>query len=338
MRLLRALPILALLRAAPALADEAAPLPDHALKEDPALTPQCADKPEVCGRQAFERGVSAYRDGDYQSAIREFRAALEFKWHPSIALNLGLAEAKAGQYLAAIREFDAIVARADSNPKVRDEATKERERAAAELASIEIDAGEGGKPVARVDGAAVDASAAIMVDPGPHHVEIEVAGGGALRRDLTLSPREHLRLSIDRTREIVVVPDRQQQQPKPAPSPAAPPLPPPPTPRHGVSPVWFFVGAGATVVAGAVATWSAFDTKSAFDSYQTDLPRLGQAEANQRVDDGHSLEARTNILWAFTGVLALGTTAVGVFLVDWKPSQETAITVGPGMAAFRGRF
>jgi hypothetical protein len=330
-RFLRALPAFVLLGAAPAHAAEPdAPPAPGALKEDAALAPQCPDKPEVCGRQAFERAVPAYRDGDYQTAIREFRAALGFKWHPSIALNLGLAEAKAGQFLAAIREFDAVLSDASSDKKVRDEAAKERERASAELASIEIDAGEGEKPVARIDGAPVDSAAPVMVDPGAHHVEIEVAGGRVVSRDMTLSPREHLRLSIDRTREVVVVPNREPEMPKPAPPPAPP--------HHGLSPVWFFVSAGATAAVGAVATWSAVDTKSAFDSYEKDLRGLDQAEANRRVEDGHSLETRTNVLWAVTGVLALGTTALGVFLVDWKPSKETAVTVGPGVAAFRGRF
>jgi hypothetical protein len=326
-------PAFVLFAVAPALAAEPAAAPDRGtLKEDPALAPACTDKPEACGRQSFERAVKAYRDGDYQTAIVEFRAALGFKWHPSIALNLGLAEAKAGQYLAAIREFDAVLSNASSNPKVRDEAKKERERVAAELASIEIDAGEGTKPLARVDGAPVDTASPVLVDPGAHHVEVEV-GGGVLRRDVTLSPREHLRLSIDRSREIVVVPNREQAAPKPAPA------PPPPLPsRHGLSPVWFFVGAGATIAVGAVATWSALDTKSAFDSYAAELRNLDQAEANQRVADGHSLETRTNVLWAVTGVLAVGTTAIGVFLVDWKPSKETSVAFGPGAAAFRGRF
>lgn len=102
--------------------------------------------------------------------------------------------------------------------------------------------------------------------------------------------------------------------------------------------MWFFVGAGATAVAGAVATWSALDTKSAFDAYERDLPKFTQAEANRRVDDGHGLETRTNVLWAVTGALALGTTAVGVFLVDWKPKSESAFVVGPGTVAYRLGF
>lgn len=278
--------------------------------------------------------MRAYRDGDYIAAIVDFRAALAFRWHPSIALNLGLAEIGAGQYLAAIRDLDAVLAAGSTDAKIRDQATRERERATAELASIEIDAGDGAKPPTRVDGASVDVASAVMVDPGAHHVEIEMAGGGVLRRDVTLAPREHLRLSIDRTREIVVVPNQAQEGQKPVVSPS----PAPALHRSGVSPVWFFVGAGVTVAVGAVATWSALDTKSAFDSYQRDLPALDQAAADRRVDDGHALETRTNVLWAVTGALAIGTAALGVFVVDWTPSRETAVVVGPGAAALRGRF
>jgi len=98
------------------------------------------------------------------------------------------------------------------------------------------------------------------------------------------------------------------------------------------------VGVGATVATGAVATWSALDTKGAFDSYKSDLPRLDQTEANRRVEDGHALETRSNVLWAVTGALAVGTVALGVFVVDWAPSKETAVVIGPGAAALRGRF
>lgn len=341
MRPLRALVACLLFWASPALAADKQPkaaYPETEVPDKPADdVPECTDKPEVCGKNAFEAGVRAYRDNDFQTAIRQFRAALSFKWHPSIALNLGLAESKAGQFVAAVREFDAVLASSPLSPKLRDEATKAREAAAGELASIDLDSGDGAKPVMRVDGTVSEATGPVQVDPGPHRVEIDL-GGSTLRRDVTLAPREHLRLSIDRSREVVVVPDR---EPKPIPAAARAPAPTPApvaSSRHGVDPTWFFVGAGATVVAGAVATWSALDTKSAFDSYESDLPRLGQAEANQRVEDGHGLETRTNVLWAVTGVLALGTTALGVFFVDWGPSKETVIAVGPGTAVLRGRF
>jgi hypothetical protein len=285
----------------------------------------------VCGRKAFELGVAAYRTGDFPTAIREFHAALAFKWHPSIALNLGLAEARAGQYLASIQEFEAVLGNAASDAKLRDEATKERDQAKSELATIELDTAGGTPASVRVDGVSVNAAEPVLVDPGTHHVEIDMPGGSPVRRDVTLTAREHLRLSIDRTREMVMVPNRVEEKPK------RDERPPPPR-RHGVAPVWFFVGAGAAVVAGAVTTWSALDTESAFDSYQSDLPKLSQVEANQRVDNGHSLEARTNVLLAVTGVLALGSAALGVFLVEWHPSTESALVVGPGLAAFRGHF
>lgn len=330
--------VVLLLHAAPSIAAEPAAPPVEAEKATGASTaaPECTDKPEVCGRQAFERGVTAYRDGDFESAIREFRAALSFKWHPSIALNLGLAEVKAGLYSAAVREFDAVLASSASDEKLRGQAAAEKERASAEQASIELDTGEGPPPVVRIDGASVNASAPVMVDPGLHHVEIEMPGGSVVRRDVTLAVREHLRLSIDRTREIVVVPRTEPERTKAAPP--APPVPPPPLHHHGVAPVWFFVGAGTTVVVAAVATWSALDTESAFDAYGRDLPRLSQAEANERVHDGHALETRTNVLWGVTGVFALGATALGVFFVDWKPSAESAFAVGPGAVTYRGRF
>jgi len=72
-----------------------------------------------------------------------------------------------------------------------------------------------------------------------------------------------------------------------------------------------------TGLAGVVTLWSGLDTLRAHRAYESDLPRLDQAEVNSRVATGHDLELRTNILIGATGVLAAGTAALGIFYTRW---------------------
>jgi hypothetical protein len=315
----------------PARAEVPDGTPSAAASPPPAAA-RCTDKPEVCGKRAFLGGVSAYQKGDWSSAIALFTEALGVKWHPAIALNRGLAESRAGRYLDALADLDAVIASPASTSAIKKQAALEKEAAEGELATIEIDAGgEQGTRIV-VDGKAVDGAAPVRVDPGAHHLEISLANGGTIQKDVILSARERLHLSIDRTKELLVVPSRETVvQPGQEPATAR-------ADTHGVSPVWFYVTAGAAVALGAVTTWSALDTKSAYDDYQRALPTASQAEVDALVAHGHSLEARTNVLLAVTSVAALGAAAVGVFVVDWGPSRKAEVSLGPTGATLRTRF
>ncbi len=282
----------------------------------------------MCGRRAFGAGVAAYGKGDYTEAIARFSEALTYRWHPAIALNLGLAESRAGHYLDAIGDLDRVVASAESTARIKDQATRERDRASGELSLIEIDDGAEASTRVEIDGHEADAAAPSRVDPGAHHLDIRMPSGVTIRRDVTLAPRERLRLSIDRTHELVVVPAREREAPV-----ASDVVP----PRHGVSPLWLVAAAGATGALGAVTVWSALDTKSAHDDYERALPTASQAEINRRVDDGHGLETRTNVLLAVAGACALGTAALGLFVVDWGPSKAR-LALLPGAVSLAGRF
>lgn len=295
--------------------------------------PACTDKPEVCGKRAFLGGVAAYRKGEWAVAIRLFTEALSVKWHPAIALNRGLAESRARRYVDALTDLEGVLASPAASESLRKQAMREKSVVEAEVASIEIDAGGDPETRVNVDGKVVDGSAPVRVDPGPHHLEISMPRGGTIRRDVTLGARERLALTIDRTHELLVVPSRERSQEA-----AAAPASVRGAARHGVSPGWFYLSAGAAVALGAVTTWSALDTKSAYDEYQRALPTASQTDVDARVAGGHSLERRTNVLLAVTGVAALGAAAVGVFVVDWGPSASTEVAVGPTGAALRTRF
>jgi hypothetical protein len=119
------------------------------------------------------------------------------------------------------------------------------------------------------------------------------------------------------------------------------------TSSKGLSPVFFWTGVGLTAVAAGVTVWSGLDTQSAADDYKKNPTQEG-------LDDGQSLEMRTNVLIGVTAALAVGTGVVGIFFTDWGGSSEKqpnqsasarprfnlAATVLPGgaMATVRGQF
>lgn len=303
-------------------------------RADPTL-PVCDGKPEECGRQAFDSGVAAYKAGDWATATSRFTDALGYKWHPAIALNLALAQSQAGQYVEALQTLDAILRNPETSAPLREQATAERVRVEGELSVIEIDAGGGAAASFKVDGAAVDPRTSATVDPGTHHVELTLSSGASMTRDVSLAPRERLRLSIDRTHELILVPEngrRAAAAPEHDSSRAAPAV------RASVDPLWFYLGVGATAVLGGVTIWSALDTQAAHDAYTRALPTASQGEVDRRVSEGHSLETRTNVLIVATGITAVGTATLGVFFVRWKPTSTSVVAVNPWGLSFRERF
>lgn len=89
---------------------------------------------------------------------------------------------------------------------------------------------------------------------------------------------------------------------------------------HGMSPVVFFIGAGATAVLGGVTVWSGIDTinNPGKDKVQANCidTNCGYYQA------GRDRQLRTNILIGATGVVGAATAVVGLFLTDWGGHKE----------------
>src|SRR5690606_13845114 len=157
------------------------------------------------------------------------------------------------------------------------------------------------------DGRPVDPGArGLRVNPGKHQLRI-IRDGVVVEREVHLASGETLRISLDRARELVLVMPKGESAVAPRDSAQDKPL----------DPLWFYVGLGTTLVVGGLATWSALDTQAAFSDYERDLPRLSQAEINERVASGHADERRTN--WLIGGGVFAGvaTAVLAVWFVDW---------------------
>lgn len=290
----------------------------------PTAATSCNASPQQCGRQAFQRGVEAYEHGDYATALEHFERAYEIRPHPAVALNLALCQDKLGLHAEALQRLDDALQDEQTTPSLRKHIQTERDRVARQVATIVVDT-PGTNTSVSVDGQRLEGpSPSIRVNPGRHKVTIEVTGREAVQRELHVAPGETLRITLDQRREVVIVmpPGR---KPKPQPS------------RQGLEPAWFCGAAGVTAVVGGLAIWSGLDTNGAYDDYVRDLPTLNQQQVNDRVEEGHGKETRTNVLWVATGVLAAGTAALGIWAVDWGPAK---VEVEPAVSGvlLRGKF
>ncbi|MFW5738906.1 MAG: hypothetical protein ACOC1F_00925 [Myxococcota bacterium] len=299
-------------------------IPAIAIAEEP----DCEKEPDKCARAAFEEGVKAYQEGAYTTALAHFRRAYEYRPHPAIALNLGLAEAKTGMLLEAIDRFDQIIAHPDASDKLRESAKREKELVQGSLAVLTLDVAGDNEVTATVDGEPMQGNPPVArLNPGLRHVRVIQGSQVLLDRKVILSLGERLRIAVQRSSEVkLVVP----QKPKPKPKPT----------HSGMDPIWFYGAAGASVALGAATIWSGLDTKSAYDEYERDLPTLPQEEINRRVDEGNGKETRTNVLLGLTTVAAAGTAVLGVWFVDWSDADAEPgnVALTPGGVLVRGRF
>jgi len=324
--------ILLLLLAAPALAQEPAP----------------GDCPEqdatACGRRHFEAGTRAFEQGDFAAAIRAFQLAQSERPHPVIRFNLGLSFARLGQPSAAIEQLKLVQLDPRADSELRARAEREQRSATQALSRVTFRLSDPTRESVELDGAPVQLveQSELSIDPGNHHVRVISGSSVVLDQDLELAPGERVELRVgERSRriDVVVVPD--PVRPEPVPKTAAPaprPAAPRPAARAKLSPAWVYAGAGASVALAGLTLWSGLDTNSALSDYERDLGKLDQAEADERVRDGHARELRTNLLLGGTILCGVGTAVAAVWFVDWGEQSQTRVGISPGAVSVSGSF
>jgi hypothetical protein len=184
--------------------------------------------------------------------------------------------------------------------------------------------------LAAIDGAASPPNEAAVVRVGSHTVTVE-GSSGSVTRVVTVAPDD-----------TVVVRPEPAPTPAPAPAPAPTPAPAPaparalgpaPTPAQdsgGMSPAWFYVGLGATAIAGGLTIASGVDTANQHSTFQTKCGGSSPDPSCARLrSDGQSAQLRTNVALGVTAGLA-AVTGVIVFFVRWRTASIAL--AGPGLA------
>jgi hypothetical protein len=301
----------------------------------------CSGEPAECGKQEFGAGIKAYQAGEFRLAALHFERAHGHRAHPVVLFNWALANTRDGKPVEALKQLEQVLADEATPSELRPKVEAERDKAARNVARVVVDAA-GTRIELFIDDVARPGDPPVgVVNPGPHQVRVLIDGKLTITRGVDVRAGETLRLTVDQSREIVVGGAGAGgtsgagggSAGGDGGSTAAGPKP--------LAPVWFYVSVGATVVLGGATVWSGLDTKSAFDDYERDLPRLSQAQVNSRVDDGHAKETRTNVLLGATSVAGVATAALGLFFVDWSgggKGNAQALSISPQGATYLRRF
>jgi hypothetical protein len=187
--------------------------------------------------------------------------------------------------------------------------------------------------VIRIDGESLDPKLRglpIELDPGPHRLVVKPKGHAKIEMPLVVVHSQKNRVVV-----AEVTP--------PKPTPPAPPSPPPPRPLpdpveqrpgSGISP-WAWVGFGvgaAGLVAGTVTGALAIDKANELED------TCNGVECSTTHEDDFNEGAR--LAHASTATFVIGGAGVlfGIAALLWLGDDETAISLGPGRLAIRGRF
>ncbi|AKU96895.1 hypothetical protein AKJ09_03559 [Labilithrix luteola] len=283
--------------------------------------PKAAEnKPDQAAAKAFEQGQKAFKTGDYRKAGEKFEQAYELAPHPSPLWNAARAWHRAHEPMRAANLYAKYLRIAPEGARDRNHAISGLKELSAKLGLLTINATD--VTDIRVDGKPIEGSS-LYVLPGEHIIEgratdapirvTRVIGAGEAMSVALVPPPPVVERVVQRVEEKPE--DRKPEQFK---SESFVPS------KRGVSPTWFYVAAGVTVVVGGVATWSGLDTLNRKDDFVS-------APDQAKLDDGRSSQTRTNILLGATAGLAV-VTVVLALVVDWRGEPVT----GPVHVGFTG--
>jgi hypothetical protein len=261
----------------------------------------------------YEGGKAAFEAKDYLRAARLFLEAYRRAPHHDPLWNAARSFELAGERARAANLYTRYLDEAPPDARDRDRATSARKELATALGRLDVHAHD--VTDVRVDGETLYGQS-VYVDPGQHVIRGRSAGHDVERVQS---------VAAGAAASVVLEPPPPPEAPSPRPEPA---------PSRGVRvlpPLVVYVGAGLTVAAAAVTTWSGLDTVNTKKQYET-TPTPGL------LSDGLAKQDRTNVLFWTTLGLGVLTGAAALGFVDWHPQGAVRVGVGPGSAVLNGSF
>ncbi|MDI1477674.1 hypothetical protein [Polyangium sp. y55x31] len=260
-------------------------------------------------KAAYDRGATAYERGDMTTAARELARADALMPNP-VALASALRAAIEGDEPVLGMELATRASARGDDAALVDLARTARARFGARVGKLRVVCP--GACRVSVDGAAFEANEERFVRAGVHVVVIEQGAA-----------REEIPTEVSAGASLTVTPKR-----------------PPDTQKitngsRRRSPVWFFVGLGATVASGAALTASGLQTKGLHDDFVARGCPGPAAPSDCRgiAGDGEGAQVRTNVFVGLTAVFGLATIPLGLFSFggdDEPASARLSFETQPG--------
>jgi hypothetical protein len=255
-------------------------------------------------------------------------------------LNLAECHRRQGKTASAWREFDAAlrVAREVEFTDAEKIAAELRDQLAKELSRLTVRvptelAGQAGLAV-RLDGeplAAAEWGKPMIIDPGPHRVEAELAGYKPFTANVEVGPKsdnQEVAVALER------VPAPKPPPPKPAPTPA------PVVEEPGI-PIWAWISAGAGVALIGVSIPFGIDTRDAGEDLDAGCgPERLACAPGYDFESDRSRELRSFGLFVGLGaggIIALGVGVAGIAMGLTSSEQATSFVpwIDPDGAGLR---
>jgi hypothetical protein len=306
--------------------------------------------------EAFDEGSKAFKARDYDAAALAFEAADRAAPSPAALANAIRARKLGKQLARAATLAAAAIARYPNEKEIQDISDGLLQTADKQLHRVTLSC----KPECSllIDGKVATGEPVALfvayVDPGTHSF---VAGWSGDRKKTapvtaTAGGIESLDLVAPELPKVAPpassVGDKGQVPPaastdgsptKVAPGPAASAggdttVKPPDVSKGGLPPWVVYLGGGATVILGGVATWSGLDTQKNPGPDAVRAACAGQPSDCSLYQQGLDKERRTNILFGATAGAAIATGVVAIFFTDWSGGKtaDTArrVPASPG--------
>jgi hypothetical protein len=287
------------------------------------------------GKNHFLRGVSLFHEGDFRSALVEFRRAYELSHNFKVLYNLGQTELELQDYAAARGSFQRYLAEGGGEIDAARRATVDEEikKLAARVARVEIKANVADAEVL-VDDVVVGKTPLkepVLVSIGRRKITLQKGGAVSAARFVELAGGDlapvEIELADGRPAAVApIAPVVPAVVPLPAPVAPAPPS------RTGM---WASLGVTGALTLGAVVTGVL--ALGAHSTAETELGMLGGVTAPE-ISAAHSKTANLALVTDILGGTAIAMAAVTIALgVTGSKSADAppraALTVGP-----RGAF
>jgi hypothetical protein len=271
-------------------------------------------------KEAYDRGVRAHAAGDHGAAARAFAEADALV--PAAASLEAAIEAamRADDAVLGADLLDRLVGR-PPEPSLDKTVAAAKKRFANRTGKVLVDCKGAAHCLLAIDGVAADATHAVNVKVGAHTLVFE-RGGERAEKLIQVEANKTLLIS-----EVL-----------PGPPPAVSSMPsakghettPPKYEERGISPVFFYIGLGASVALGMGTTVSGIDAVNQHDRFVDAGCAPGAsgarpADCDARARDGESALVRTNILLVATAAFVVATAVTGAFFVKWSTTPSSGV-------------
>jgi hypothetical protein len=322
---LRSLALAALLLT-PSLAAAQAPVPTG--------TPASASEE---GKAHFQRGVALFQEGDFRSALVEFRRSYELSHNFKVLYNIGQTEYELQDYAGALRSFRRYLVEGGGEIDAARRASVEEEvkKLLLRVARVEIKTGADGAEVL-VDDVVVGKTPLkepVLVSIGRRKITLQKGGAVSSARFVELAGGDQTSVTLELHEGGAATPTGPTPPPVTPPPTTLPPAPPPS--RTGL---WASLATTGALTVGAVVTGVL-----ALQSYNDTQNKLGTLGV--KGSDVQSAHGKTVALAATTDVLgglaiAMAGVTIGFAVTGGKSAEppKAAITLGPRGGALSLRF